>query len=130
MLSNPLAAVQSTTSASGVSGNGAVSRPSLIARHSPRRDVGDRRACARRGPIDVDPATVSGALGDRIADEHLVVAVGEGGVRRPLGRPAGHDVRVDRPEERPERVAEALDVAARQRGGGAPGRRPSGPGCG
>ena len=30
MLSKPLATVQSTTSSSGVSGNGAVSRPSLM----------------------------------------------------------------------------------------------------
>ena len=74
-----------------------------------------------RRPDHVDPAAEPGALGDRVADQHLVVAVGERRVRRPLGRPAGDDVGVDRPEERPERVAEALDVAARQRRGRAAG---------
>ena len=80
--------------------------------------------------VDLDPATLAGALGDGVVDQHLVVAVGEGGVRRVAGRPAGDDVGVDRPEEGAERVGEALDVAARQRGRRAPGRRPSGPGCG
>ena len=62
------------------------------------------------------------ALGDRVADEHLVVAVGERRVRRPLRRAARDDVRVDRPEQRAERVREALDVAARERGRRPPGR--------
>ena len=73
MLSNPFAAVQSTTSASGVCGNGAVSRPSFIGR---LRRGGDRR------PVTQRPR----ALGDRVVDEHLVVAVGE---RRVGGREEG-----------------------------------------
>ena len=85
MLSKPFAAVQSATSASGVSGNGAVSRPSLIGRPAPA--AGSLAASRWRG--DVDPAPGPGALGDRVADEHLVVAVGERGVRRPVGGRAG-----------------------------------------
>ena len=124
MLSKPLAAVQSATSISGVSGNGAVSRPSLIGRCASAfaAPTGDRIA------NDVDPAAESGALGDRVVDEHLVVAVGEGRIGGPCGRATGGDVRVDRPEEGGEGVAEALHVAARAarrrrdpRGSSAPG---------
>ena len=106
-LSKPLAAAQSATSISGVSGNGAVSRPSFIGALLCGAD-GDRLA------DDLDPAPEARALGDRVVDEHLVVAVGEGRVARVLARAAGRDVRVDRPEVGRERVAEALDVAARQ----------------
>ena len=87
MLSKPLAAVQSTTSISGVSGKGAVSSPSLIGRCS----VGTGRVgrSPGAGSFDVDPATLAGAARDRLADEHLVVAVGEGRVAgREEGRPA------------------------------------------
>ena len=44
------------------------------------------------------------------------------GERRSAARRPGEDVRVDRPEERPEGVTETLDVAARQRGGRLAGR--------
>ena len=82
-----------------------------------------RRASAprRRLTDDLDPAPEPGALGDRVVDQHLVVAVGEGRVTRVVARAAGRDVRVDRPEVGRERVAEALDVATRERGGGAAG---------
>ena len=86
MLSKPLAAVQSTTSMSGVSGNGAVSRPSLIG--VVRRRVARTRRRRARVADDVDPAPSAGALGDGVVDEHLVVAVGERRVGR-AGRPAG-----------------------------------------
>ena len=66
-------------------------------------------------PIDVDPAAERGALGDGVVDEHLVVAGSKVGVRRVRARATGDDIGVDRPEERAERVAEALDMAARQR---------------
>ncbi len=109
MLSKPLAAVQSTTSLSGVSGNGAVSRPSFIVRSSAAAGV----AVAAD---DVDPAAHAGALGDGVVDEHLVVAVGERRDRSASADgPPGDHVGVDRPEEGAERVGEALDVPARQR---------------
>ena len=94
MLSKPLAAVQSTTSTSGVAGNGAVRRPSLIAWPpstgplgcTPGSLIDATAGHGGRRTDDVHPATEPGALGDRVADQHLVVAVGERGVRRPLGR--------------------------------------------
>ena len=48
MLSKPLAAVQSATSISGVSGNGAVSRPSLIGRASVPTGSGARTTSTQR----------------------------------------------------------------------------------
>ena len=88
MLSKPFAAVQSATSSSGVSGNGAVSRPSFIeAISESARGRRGRRGAATAVAVDVDPAAVSGALGDRVVDEHLVVAVGER--RRRAGRRSG-----------------------------------------
>ena len=79
---------------SGVSGNGAVSRPSLIGRAS---TVGAPAGAGSR--IDVHPAAEPRALGDGVVDEHLVVAVGErrDSRRRRTGRP-GDDVGVDGPE--------------------------------
>src|SRR6185436_18179159 len=55
-----------------------------------------------------------GTVGDGVTHDHLIVAVGEGRVWRPLGRPPGDHARVDRPEQRAERVVEPLDVAAGQ----------------
>ena len=72
-------------------------------------------------PVDVDPATLASAGGDGVTDEHLVVAVGEGGVRRSLRRMSGDHVRVDGSEQGAERVGEALDMAGRQGGRGPPG---------
>ena len=54
-------------------------------RASSRRPPG---TATRRPAIDVHPATAPGALGDRVVDEHLVVAVGEGGIGGSGGRPA------------------------------------------
>ena len=126
MLSKPLSTVHSTTSSSGVLGNGAVSRPSLIA--ASVRPAG--RPAEGRVAADVDtPAAFAGALGDRVTDEHLVVAVGE---RRIAGMgetdPGATPRR--RPEVGTERVEEALDVTARQSRCGLAGRIPSGRGSG
>ena len=77
------------------------------------------RALAERHP-PIGP--VAGALGDRVADQHLIVAVGERGVRRPFGGVTGDDVGVDGPEQRPERVGEPLDVPTRQCRRGLAGR--------
>ena len=70
---------------------------------------------------DIDPATEPRALRDRVADEHLVVPVGEGRVARLGRRRTGHDVGVDGSEVGTERIEEALDMAA-----GQSGRRPAG----
>ena len=48
--------------------------------------------------------------------------VGEGRIRRSVGRRPEPDVGVDGAEERPEGVREALDVPGRERRGGPPGR--------
>ena len=64
-------------------------------RASCRRSRGDRR------PLDVDPGAAPGALGDRLDDQHLVVAVGEGRIGGPRRRPAGDDIGVDRPGRAP-----------------------------
>ena len=76
-----------------------------------------RVAAARLGR-HVDPAVLAGALRDGIAHDHLVMAVLEGGVERVGWRAAGEDGAVDLAEVRVEGVAEAFDVAARQRGRG------------
>ena len=42
--------------------------------------------CVRGLARDVHPSPGPGALRDRVADQHLIMAVGEGGVGRPFGR--------------------------------------------
>ena len=79
-------------------------------------------AAATLRAVDGDPATLAGAPGDGLADEHLVVAVGERGVAGAGGGRPGYHVRVDGPEMRAEGVEEALDVTARQGRRGLPGR--------
>ena len=100
-------------------GTGAVSRPRLHQTVSPMvRADRDRR----RGTTSTQRPSAR-ALGDRVVDQHLVVAVGECRIGRPFGRSTCRDVVVDGPEMGGERVAEALDVAARERRRGTSGRR-------
>ena len=51
-----------------------------------------RRAGPRRRAVDVDPATLAGAQGNGVTDQHLVVAGGERGIPRSIGRMTGDDV--------------------------------------
>ena len=114
--SKPDAAAQSATSTSGVSGNGAVRKPSFM-REPPPGSVVAWSTLART----LDPPAALGAGLDRVADEHLFVAVRERRVDRAVRRPAGRDVGVHGPEAGAEGVGKALDVAARA---GAPPHAP------
>src|SRR5262252_4873611 len=92
---------------------------------------GTRASCVRlrprgRGvdaasPVDLDPAALAGAGGDRVADEHLVVAVRERGIAGAGGDSPGYHVRVNGPEMGAEGVEEPLDMTARQGSGRSPG---------
>src|SRR4029077_18551025 len=104
---------------SGVSGNGAVKKPSFIDWIPP---AFSRGACSDRGgATDLHPAPGPSALCDRVADEHLLMSVRESGVGRPFSPTAGSNVGVYRPEEGCEGVGEPLDVTGGQ-GCGGPGR--------
>src|SRR5450759_3505597 len=90
--SKALAAAQPATSMRGVSGNGAVRKPSFIVA-APLR--GGASATS-----NLHPCPRAGALQHRVPDEHLLVPVGERRVGGRLGRGAGEDVIVDRAEDR------------------------------
>ena len=122
-------AVQSATSSSGVSGTARSGGRASSGSSGRRAVAGGRRPAATGGDAGAVRSTSTqrrsrGAARDRVVDEHLVVAVGEVGVGRVRRRTPGEDVGVDRPEQRAERVAEALDVAAGQRRRGPAGRSP------
>ena len=85
-----------------VSGKGAVSSPSFM----PASLVSRLR--------HRHPAALAGAPQHGVAEQHLEVAVLEARPGRARLPPARGDVAIDLPEEREERVGEALDVAARQ----------------
>ena len=125
-ISKPLPAVQSTTSSSGVFGNGAVSRPSLMRAPPGRWQAREWRADGRRRRPSIDRRRPSAPRAALRAIASLTSISSWPAAKSAYGgsasRPAGEDVGVDRPEQRAERVAEALDVAARQRRRGPPGR--------
>ena len=124
--SKPLAAAQSATSMSGVSGNGAVRKPSFIAAAPPCGGGGTVGSSA----ADLHPATVRELSSDGVADEHLLVAVRERGVAR-VGDGAARERRRRRSrEDGAERVGEALRVAAGQAAPPRRRRRSSAPGSG
>src|SRR5437868_4915236 len=105
---------------SGVSGNGAVKKPSFIDWIPPAFLRGARSD--RGGATDLHPATGPRTGCDRVADQHLFVSVRESGISRPFSPTAGCNVRVYRPEEGCEGIGKPLDMARRQGCGG--------PGCG
>src|SRR5262245_44683477 len=89
---------------SGVSGNGAVRKPSFI----------EILLAMWRDDLafDGDPLAAGRALRERLGDRERVESVAEGGIGGFRRRAAAGDVRVDLREQRAERVGVALDVAA------------------